>query len=143
MTPPTVLILDDAHDSRLLLETFLDRHGFRVLSAADGATGLRLASEHRPAIVITDILMPGLSGFRVVDLLRRETNYQPRIVVISAMDAPLHRAYAAALGVDEYLAKPFPLRQLAEVLDRLAPPADLVSEPGELDEGAVDVLVRV
>lgn len=138
---PTILILDDAVDSLCLVETFLRRQGFRVLTAGDGRMGLELAAANRPDLVVTDLLMPGMSGFRVVDRLKHDPNYQPRVVMMSAMDAPLHRAYATALGVDDFLSKPFPLRELLESIRRLCPPA--ADEPADThDDMDENTLVR-
>jgi len=138
---PTILILDDAADSLRLVEGYLRRQGFRVLTAGDGLAGLELAATHRPDLVVTDLLMPGMSGFRVVDRLKHNPDYQPRVVMMSAMDAPLHRAYASALGVDDFLSKPFPLRDLLDSIRRLCPPA--ADEPTDTrDDHEENTLVR-
>lgn len=121
---PTILVLDDAADTRALIETCLRGQGYRVVSAGDGLTGLDMAERHRPAIVITDMLMPGISGFRVIDRLKNNSEYQPSVIMMSAIDAPLQRAYAHALGVDDYLTKPFQLRQLIDSVRRLCPIGD-------------------
>ncbi|MBX7102432.1 MAG: response regulator [Gemmataceae bacterium] len=118
---PTILVLDDAADTRALIETCLRSQGYRVLSASDGVTGVELAERHRPDLVLTDMLMPGMSGFRVIDRLRNEPDYHPRIIMMSGIDAPLQRAYAQALGADDYIIKPFVLKQLIDSVRQLCP----------------------
>ncbi|MFL5329328.1 MAG: response regulator transcription factor [Gemmataceae bacterium] len=121
MASPTILVVDDAADTLHLIGTFLRHHGYEVLLAPDGDAGLSMANEHRPDLVVTDMLMPGVSGFRVIDQLKSDPKFQPRVVMISAQDAPLHRAYAAALGVDDFLPKPFGLQQLLDSVQRFFP----------------------
>ncbi len=124
MSTSTVLIVDDAADTLHLIGTFLRQQGFTVLTATDGDAGLEMAREHRPNVVVTDMLMPGPSGFRVIDQLKSDPVFKPKVVMISAQEAPLLRAYALALGADEFLIKPFALQELLDTVRRLCPAAD-------------------
>src|SRR4051812_4503221 len=118
MSEVNILIIDDALDTLHWLSTGLRQAGFTVLTAVDGDQGLKLAWEHRPHLVITDMLMPGTSGFRVIERLKNEPT-APKIVMISAQEAPTLRAYAAALGADDFLIKPFEMQQLLDCVSRL------------------------
>jgi CheY-like chemotaxis protein len=138
MSSATILIVDDAADTLHMISTLLKRAGFRVLLASDGDTGLNLAFEHRPDVVITDMLMPGTSGFRVIDRLKCDPTFQPKIVMISAQEAPLLRAYASALGADDFLIKPFVLQQLLDSVRRLCPQSMPICELN----GAVGALIE-
>ncbi len=117
----TILIVDDAADSLQIIGACLRKHGYNVLLATDGDAGLAMAREHHPQLVITDMLMPGASGFRVIDSLKSNPACTTKIMMISGQDAPHHRAYAASLGVDEFLPKPFDLAQLLEHVQRFCP----------------------
>ena len=123
MSPSTILIVDDAADTLHLIGTFLRQQGFMVLTATDGDAGLAMAREHRPDVVVTDMLMPGPSGFRVIDQLKSDASFRPKVVMISAQETPLLRAYALALGADEFLIKPFALQELLDSVRRLCPVA--------------------
>jgi twitching motility two-component system response regulator PilH len=119
----SVLILDDATETLQLLAEFLRHRGCQVYTADNGLTGVEMAKLYRPDIVLTDVLLPGLSGFRIVDRLKNHPEYHPRVVLMSALDAPLYRDYASALGADGFLHKPFTLRQLLDSVHQLCPAA--------------------
>src|SRR3712207_4114118 len=67
---PVLLIADDDDDLRRTLELLFTHRGFRVVTAADGATALRLAEQHRPDVVLTDFDMPGMDGVQLCEALR-------------------------------------------------------------------------
>lgn len=119
----SVLILDDHSETLQQVAEFLRHRGCQVYTADNGLAGLELAKLYRPDIVLTDILLPGLSGFRIVDRLKNDPEYHPWVVLMSVLDAPLYRAYANALGADAFLHKPFTLRQLLESVHHLCPAA--------------------
>ena len=129
---PQILVVDDSADTLYLIAAFLRGRGYRVVTAIDGLTGMALAVEHRPELVVTDMLMPGASGFRVLDRLKSDPVWKPAVIMISANDAPLHRAYAGAMGADDFLPKPFVLQQLLDSVRRLCPMATEPSDGVEL-----------
>jgi DNA-binding response OmpR family regulator len=140
MSQSTILIVDDAVDTLHLIGTFLRQQGFNVLTATNGESGLAMAREHRPAVVVTDMLMPGPSGFRVIDQLKSEGEFRPKVVMISAQETPLLRAYALALGADEFLIKPFALQELLESVRKLCPAA---TNPHAECNGTAEAVVRL
>lgn len=108
--PLTVLVVDDEATLRETLAYNLRREGYGVLLAADGPTAVRLAYAERPALIILDVMLPGLSGLDVCRAVRRELTTP--ILMLSARDAELDRVLGLELGADDYLIKPFSLREL-------------------------------
>jgi len=110
----TILIADDASRIRLLLRTVLEAAGYVVLEAADGVATLAAIVEHRPAIVILDVVMPGLSGLEVCRAVRADPSLADTRLILVSGNAT--EADALGSGADRFLAKPFlPSRILAAV----------------------------
>src|SRR6187551_3803370 len=107
----TILFVED--DSSLLttLSYSLRRDGFDVLTAADGESGLRLArgAGTKLDLVVLDLMLPGLSGFQLLRLLRSTSNAP--VLIVSARSDEQDKIDGLELGVDDYLVKPFPLRE--------------------------------
>jgi two-component system KDP operon response regulator KdpE len=112
--PPLVLLVEDERPVRRFLRASLESEGFRLLEAATGEEGLRMAAEHGPDLVLLDLGLPDLDGLEVVRRLR-EWSPVP-ILVISARGREAQKVEALDLGADDYLVKPF---GLAELLARL------------------------
>ena len=108
----TVLIVEDDAVLRSTLAYNLTRDGMRVLTAADGEAALEIARREagRLDLVLLDIMLPGLDGFQVLRLLRRETDIP--IVMLSAKGEEQDRIDGLELGADDYVVKPFVLREL-------------------------------
>lgn len=106
----TVLVVDDEETLRQMLEYNLRREGFRVLTAGDGAEALRLAFDERPDLLILDIMLPGMSGFDVCRAVRRQLTVP--ILMLSAREEEIDKVLGLELGADDYLTKPFSLREL-------------------------------
>ncbi len=106
-TGALILVADDNQDMRQYLRRILQPH-FRVLLACNGSEALELAREHNPELVLTDIMMPGASGFDLLANLKKEaTLCQVPVVFISALSASESRIAALETGVDDIIAKPF------------------------------------
>ena len=107
-TPRTVLVVDDFDDTRLLLRTWLERRGFRVVEAADGIQAIRQAETESPDLIIMDIQMPQLDGLSATRRIRRVKSLTSiPIVAVSAYGADQFREQALAAGCDEYVSTPF------------------------------------
>ena len=108
----TILIVEDDPVLRGTLAYNLLRDGFRVLTAADGEGGLALAREEldRLDLVVLDVMLPGISGFQVLRILRNETDIP--ILILSARGEEQDRIDGLELGADDYVTKPFALREL-------------------------------
>jgi PAS domain S-box-containing protein len=112
----TVLVIDDEAEARELLERFLARHGFRVVTAGSGEQGLRLAHEVDPVAITLDVLMPGMDGWSVLAALKADAALAeiPVIMVTILED----RNAGFALGAADYLTKPVDRERLAALLEK-------------------------
>lgn len=114
-----VLVADDDADVRDLIVFRLERAGYRVITAADGAEAVELALAERPDICVIDVMMPKLDGYEVTERLRAadELNGMPiMLLTASVEEAAVDRGYAA--GADEYVKKPFSHHELLERIAR-------------------------
>ncbi|MEI7771751.1 MAG: response regulator transcription factor [Chloroflexales bacterium] len=107
---PTVLIVDDEERLRDLLHTYLSQAGFAVLLAADGAGALALAQQHRPDVVVLDLMLPGIDGLEVCRQLRRFSDAY--VLMLTARAEEIDRVVGLEVGADDYLTKPFSPREL-------------------------------
>ena len=106
----TVLIVED---DPTILETVaynLGRDGHHVLTAADGVVGLELARSQHPDLVLLDVMLPGMSGLDVCRILREEQSVP--ILMLTARDAEADKIQGLDLGADDYITKPFSMREL-------------------------------
>lgn len=127
----TVLIVEDNEDNRLIYETILRYFGYTVVLAEDGETGLALAEKHRPALVLLDISLPGMSGWEFAERVQADDKLRSSVLV--ALTAHTHsedRERARELGFQSYLAKPVEPRRVLEEVVRLI---------GSVDQGSVIV----
>lgn len=108
-----ILIVEDEADIRELLRFNLEREGFSVLEAADGNEALRLARQHLPDLMLLDVMMPGPNGFEVCRLLgaQAETAHIP-VLMLTARGEEMDRVVGLSLGADDYVVKPFSVREL-------------------------------
>jgi CheY-like chemotaxis protein len=127
MTTPDILVIEDDPIMREALAEWLQGAGYGVRTAADGSAGLAAVTLAQPALVVTDIHMPGMNGATVISELRR---HHPRVAIIAISGLfnsghGLDADAAIALGAARALAKPFKraelLRAVAELLGRSAP----------------------
>src|SRR5256886_2636824 len=108
---PRVLIIEDELPMRTALKDCLESEGYRVLSAADGESGLKRALEEKPDLILLDIMMPRLDGFAVCTELRRLGNAVP-ILMLTAKGQVEDRVHGLDVGADDYLVKPFSTEEL-------------------------------
>jgi DNA-binding response OmpR family regulator len=126
-----VLVIDDEAPIRLLCRVNLEAEGINVLEAADGTTGLELARDEQPDVVLLDVMMPGLDGWSVAEeLLEDELTQGIPIIFLTARAEFRDRARGLDIGGVDYVTKPFNPLELAplvrELLDRI--------DRGERDE---------
>lgn len=107
---PGVLIVDDEPQIRDFLEMGFVYEGFRVFQATSGPEAIHMAIEHRPNIIILDIMLPGLDGLEVTSQIRR--CYDVPIIMLTAKDEVDDRVNGLDHGADDYLTKPFAFREL-------------------------------
>jgi DNA-binding response OmpR family regulator len=122
-----ILLIEDDREIATTLRSVLESAGYQVGYATNGRDGQRLIQENRPALVITDMMMPQLGGFPVLEFLKELEN-PPKVIMITANEGGRHKAYAEMLGVADYLRKPFAMDVLLEAVDRALATTD---EPPE------------
>ncbi len=123
-TATSVLVVDDEPQVLWMLRFSLEAEGYETLSARDGASALEEIRQHRPSLVLLDIMMPVMDGWSVLEELQRlPADERPRVVVLSARASLRDRAKAAELGADAFVAKPFGVEDLLSVLRDLEPRA--------------------
>jgi DNA-binding response OmpR family regulator len=120
----TILLVDDDPDILSAMQTLFTQEGYRVLTATDGNRALALAERDAPDVVVVDMMMPRKSGFLVLEMLKSRGAASPRVVMITGNEGSRHKAYAEALGVDDYIRKPFDMVRLVESVRRLCPCAN-------------------
>ena len=121
-TAKTILICEDDDNLRQLIRVVIGA-GYRIVEAGDGDEALALASEHRPDLIVLDLMMPGMSGFDVLRHLRGDVSVDGTpIVVMSAW--PNAQEAALEAGADKYIQKPFEPDHLTEIFESLLGGAD-------------------
>ena len=116
----TILIVDDFDDTRLLLRTWLQKKGFRVVEAEDGNRAVAAAERSRPDLIIMDVEMPELDGLAATRKIRQLSNFRDLpIVAVSAYGADQYRDHAIAAGCNEYVSTPFEPEELERIIRAL------------------------
>ena len=115
----TALLIDDDPDIVHTVGSALVSAGFKLLVGHDGTEGLALAERENPDLIVVDMMMPRRSGFLVIESLRQSQVLPSRIIMITANDGVRHQQYAAELGVDAYLHKPFSMEVFLSTVDRI------------------------
>jgi DNA-binding response OmpR family regulator len=110
MAGELILLVDDEAHIVDLVRLYLEREGFRVESAADGKSGLAQIRERKPSLVVLDIMLPEMDGFEVCRQARAESDVP--ILMLTARDDDIDKIVGLELGADDYLTKPFGLREL-------------------------------
>jgi len=142
MMARTILVVDDEPTLRETLAEALDADGFRVLTAADGREALSQFREHQPDLVVLDLMLPELSGIEVCRIIRAESRVP--IVMLTAKSSELDKVVGLELGADDYVTKPFSLRELGAriraLLRRTEQLAEAPMPPVELGALTVDLV---
>jgi len=112
--PYRVLVVDDEPDLVVLLEEHLTHEGFDVVTAAGGMEAITKAREQHPHVILLDVMMPGVSGFDVCNILQDfpETANIP-VIFLTAVAETRRKVMGLNLGADDYITKPFDLHELA------------------------------
>lgn len=144
----TILVVDDQSSVRKLLEEYLTEQGFRVITATDGQNAIYTARHDPPDLILLDIMMPKMDGYQFLRQYRQER--QTPVIIITAREEETDAVLGLDLGADDYVVKPFRMRELVAriraVLRRKEEPAERfeVLRVGEivLDEKTHTVNVR-
>ena len=115
MTNKTVLIADDEADIVETLAFMLEAQEFTVITASDGEAALMKAKEERPDLVLLDVMMPKINGYKVCRLLKFDKQYSNiPILMLTARSQDEDRAIGEETGADEYITKPFDIEEVVE-----------------------------
>ena len=119
---PTILVIENEVSNRILIERVLSTREYYCLSASNGREALEILDRERVDLILTDLSMPVLDGYRTTQLIRsRPALVNVPIVAVTAYALNDENEAALQIGCNEYLTKPFKPRQLLEVVDRLLP----------------------
>lgn len=108
--PPLILVVDDEPKVTRLARDYLEKNGFRVVSAADGQSALTTARRERPDLIILDLMLPHMDGREVCRILRRESDVP--IIMLTALSEEIDQVTGLEIGADDYITKPFSIRTL-------------------------------
>ncbi len=119
-----ILVVDDEADLVSVLRIGLEAEGFEVLEASDGEEGLRMARECKPALVLLDLMLPKLDGYKVCRSLKFDERYRAvPILILSARSGEQDRRLAHDMGADGFITKPYEMKDLvAKVKHKLGLP---------------------
>jgi chemosensory pili system protein ChpA (sensor histidine kinase/response regulator) len=118
---PLVMVVDDSLTVRKITTRFLQREGYRVITARDGVEALEMLEDEMPAVMLLDIEMPRMDGYEVVRHVRAgATTRELPIIMITSRTADKHRSHALEAGVDGYMGKPYQEEELLSEIQRLA-----------------------
>ena len=132
-----ILVVDDDPKIVSLVKTYLEREGFRVVTAQDGQSALRAFNELEPGLIVLDLMLPELDGLALMRIVRERSNVP--IVMLSARAQVADRVFGIHEGADDYIAKPFSPAELVvrvkAVLRRTAAAGTAVRSHGTLEHG--------
>jgi DNA-binding response OmpR family regulator len=136
-TAAPILVVDDDPKIVSLVKTYLEREGFRVVTATDGVAALRSFNNDQPGLIVLDLMLPELDGLALLRIIRERSSVP--IVMVSARGAVADRVPGIHQGADDYLAKPFSPAELVvrvkAVLRRAKDPGGLPVHRGVLEHG--------
>ncbi len=106
--PKEILIVDDEPDVVVPIQFLMEQQGYLVMIAERGEDALDLIYQYKPDLVILDILLPGIDGYEVCEIIRLDANYREvKIIFLTARDREVDIAKGLSLGADAYITKPF------------------------------------
>lgn len=132
--PDLILVVEDELTLRETLVYNLARQGYTVESAADGKMAVDAARRLQPDLIILDLMLPGLDGFEVTRILRKDMNMP--ILMLTARDEEIDRVLGLEMGADDYLTKPFSMRELLARIKAQLRRSRLVAEGSATQDAA-------
>ncbi len=115
---PLIVVMDDDASTRVLVSAVLRKEGYDVLAAEDGAQGLALIREHKPDLVVSDVQMPHLDGFGVLEAVRATVEIATTpIILLTSLQDRAHMRQGMTTGADDYLTKPFAPQELRDAVN--------------------------
>jgi DNA-binding response OmpR family regulator len=115
---PLIVVMDDDAGTRMLVSQVLKKEGFDVMAAEDGAKGLDLIRQFKPDLVVSDVQMPHLDGFEVLDQIRNDPELATTpVILLTSLQDRTHMRQGMTTGADDYLTKPFAPQELREAVN--------------------------
>jgi CheY-like chemotaxis protein len=117
---PSILIVDDSHDSANTLRSLFDAHGYKTHVSYDGVAALEVAKAHLPDVILLDLGMPELDGVHLARFVREDENLKDKVLIaITGYADEMHRTQCDAVGFDYVFSKPAAWKDLISTIDRL------------------------
>ena len=125
MKDKKVLLVDDDQDILTSMQAAFEPTGAQIDMASNGNKAVELAEKNQPDLIVLDMMLPGRSGFLVLEKLKskKPKNAKPHVIMITGNQGARHKMYAESLGVSEYLNKPVKMDKLIATAERLLGPA--------------------
>ena len=117
--PPRILIVDDDFEIADPVKFALQKLGYEVTHVPDGNQGVAAIATVNPDLMVLDMMMPGRSGFLVLEHLRSSKKSDVRVIMVTGNEGERHQAYARMLGADDYIHKPFAMDRLVQSVQKL------------------------
>ncbi len=121
-----ILVVEDDMTLLEMLEYNLSRQGYQVVTAKDGRSALTFARQEKPDLIVLDVMLPGIDGFEVCRILRKEFSFP--ILMLTARTEEVDKIVGLEMGADDYLTKPFSMRELLARVKALLRRVDLIRE---------------
>ncbi len=131
--PEKILVVDDEISLQETLAYNLKKQGYEVQTTGDGAEALDLAREMQPDLIVLDVMLPGLDGFEICRILRKEMSTP--VLMLTARDDEIDRVVGLEVGADDYMAKPFSMRELIARVKAMLRRVRLIREEVKTGEG--------
>ena len=136
--PPLILVVDDEPKVARLARDYLEKNGFRVLTAGDGQSALTTARREKPDLIVLDLMLPKIDGREVCKILRRESDVP--IIMLTALAEEVDQITGLEIGADDYITKPFSPRALvARVRAMLRRTRGEIKTPAIVRVGALEI----
>ncbi len=117
--PPRILIVDDDFEIAEPVKFAMEKLGYQVTHMPDGNRGVAALDTVNPDLMVLDMMMPGRSGFLVLEHLRSTKRAHVRVIMVTGNEGERHQAYARMLGADDYMHKPFAMDRLVQRVQEL------------------------
>lgn len=136
--PELILVVDDEHKIVRIARDYLEKNGFRVITAADGHAALATARREKPDLIILDLMLPLMDGREVCKTLRRESDVP--IIMLTALAEEVDQVTGLEIGADDYITKPFsPRAMIARVRALLRRTKGEVKPPSVIRAGGLEI----
>jgi twitching motility two-component system response regulator PilH len=117
----TILVVEYPLNELKLIRHYLTEHGYNIIKATNAKEALEIVLEEKPDAIVTDVVMPGMSGFELCRFLKSHpTHHKVPIVICSTKNQAIHHLWARKQGADAYITKPYTPEELLSVIQSVA-----------------------